>query len=46
MNMNMDIFEKQINNIALQYGNTRCEEFDHYLDIDNERKINIFKIPE
>ena len=46
MNMNMDIFEKQINNIVLQYGNTRCEEFDHYLDIDNERKTHIFKIPE
>jgi len=46
MNMNIDIFEKQINNIALQYGNTRCKEFDHYLDIDNEQKTHIFKIPE
>ena len=44
--MNIDIFEKKINDVASQYGSKRSIELDNYLNLDNEQKTNPFKIPE
>ena len=45
-NMNIDIFEKKINDVVLQYGSKRSIELDENLFIDNQQKKNIFEIPD
>ena len=45
-NMNINIFEKKINDVCKQYGSKRSIELDEELLIDNQQKKNIFQIPD